>query len=277
MTPDLRTTLIREGLAAGGLEGLVPAAAYAETRPMQTCLPQASLYSQPDLAAEQQTQLLFGERFDVLGDNGDFVLGQARRDGYVGYVRRTALTVRGLSPTHWICVPQTFALAEPDIKSAASGPYWLNSLITVVRTEGRFCWADGLGWMVSEHLMPVGIFRTDFVAVAESLSGAGYVWGGRMSSGLDCSGLVQQARLSCGLAFPRDTDQQITRGRAVEDRDLQRGDLVFWRGHVGVMVDEAKLIHANAHHMAVTTEPLAEAVERIAAGPTGKPIGYRRL
>ena len=98
-----------------------------------------------------------------------------------------------------------------------------------------------------------------------------------MSTGLDCSGLVQQALLSCGVAFPRDTDQQLAMGHLVEATALQRGDLVFWRGHVGVMVDTTTLLHANAHHMMTAQEPLAQAMSRIAAGPTGEPVGYRRL
>ena len=277
MTLDGRVTLLRDGLARRSLEGVLPADAYGDTRPMQVCAAQAPVYDRPDRTAEQQTQLLFGEVFDVLSEVGDFALGQGRRDGYVGFVPKAALSDMGQDPTHWICVPQTFSFASPDIKSAASGPYSLNSLITVTQTEGRFLFAAGLGWVVVEHVLPIGVFKTDFVATAEGLLGACYLWGGRMSTGLDCSGLVQQALLSCGVAFPRDTDQQLAIGHAVEATALQRGDLVFWRGHVGVMVDTTTLLHTNAHHMMTAQEPLAQAMSRIAAGPTGEPVGYRRL
>ena len=277
MTVDGRLTLLRDGLARRSLEGVLAANAYGDTKPMQVCAAQASVYDRPDPAAEQQTQLLFGEVFDVLSETGDFALGQGRRDGYVGFVPKAALSDMGPHPTHWICVPQTFGFASPDIKSAASGPYSLNCLITVTQTEGRFLFAQGLGWIVAEHVLPIGMFKTDFVATAEGLLGACYLWGGRISTGLDCSGLVQQALLSSGVAFPRDTDQQLAMGHAVEASGIQRGDLVFWRGHVGVMVDTTTLIHANAHHMMTAQEPLADAISRIAAGPTGDPVGYRRL
>ena len=277
MTADSRITLARDGLAARALEGLVPAASYMETHPMQACLAHASVLDRPDPMAEQQTQILFGEVFDALKDCDDFVLGQARRDGYVGYVARAALTSAGPAPTHWVSVPHTYGFAEPNMKSRATGPFSLNSLISVDRTEGRFRFAEGAGWIAEEHLTPVGVFRTDPVAEALKLLGAGYLWGGRSSAGLDCSGLVQQAFLSCGVALPRDTDQQFATGRAVDFQDLQRSDLVFWRGHMGIMVDGATLLHANAHHMATAMEPLAEAIKRIAAGPTGEPVGYRRL
>jgi len=277
MTPDRRITLARDDLAARALEGLVPATDYADTRPMQACVPHTPLFGRPDPMAEQQTQLLFGEVFDVLQDSGDFVLGQGRRDGYVGYVARADLAEAGPAPTHQVLAPHTFGFAEPDIKTRACGPLSMNSLISVSKSEGRFRFAEGAGWIVEEHLTPIGVFQTDPVTVALKLLGAGYLWGGRSSGGLDCSGLVQQAWFACGVALPRDTDQQFAMGRAVEAQYLQRGDLVFWRGHVGIMADAATLLHANAHHMATATEPLADAVKRIAAGPTGEPIGYRRL
>lgn len=277
MTADPRTTLARNGLAARALEGLVPAASYLDVRPMQAAVPQAPVFDRPDSMAEQQTQLLFGEVFDVLQDCGDFVLGQVRRDGYVGYVARTDLASVGPAPTHWISVPHTYGFADPDIKSRAHGPFSLNTLVSITRSEGRFRYAEGAGWIVTEHLTPVGVFQADAVAVALGLLGAGYLWGGRSSAGLDCSGLVQQVFLACGQALPRDTDQQLACGRAVEFQELGRGDLVFWRGHVGIMVDNATLLHANAHHMATATEPLSAAIERIAAGPTGEPVGFRRL
>lgn len=277
MTSDRRLTLMRDGLAARALQGLIPAESYGDTQPMQACLPHAPVFDRPDPMAEQQTQLLFGEVFDVLSDCGDFVLGQGRRDGYVGYAPRAALKAAGPAPTHWISVPHTFGFAGPDIKTRASGPYSLNGLVCLTRTEGRFGFAEGAGWIVEEHLTPVGITRSDPVAEALKALGAGYLWGGRSSSGLDCSGLVQQAWLACGVALPRDTDQQFACGRAIEFKDLRRGDLVFWRGHVGMMVDQTTILHANAHHMATAMEPLGAAISRIAAGPTGEPVGYRRL
>jgi len=281
MKPDIfrdpRVTPVRPDIASRVLEGVVPAPVYVDPRPMTVIRPAAGVHAQPDLNSEQQDQVLFGEVFEVLREEGGFAWGQARRDGYVGYLEREALAPAGPAATHRVSAIRTYAFAEPSIKARALGPYSLNALVAVEAQEGRFARAAAGGWFVQEHLSPIGVFETDPVAVAERFVGAAYLWGGRESLGLDCSGLVQQALLACGRACPRDTDQQQLMGHGVEPHELERGDLVFWRGHVAMMRDAGHIVHANAFHMATVVEPLAEAVARIAAGPTGEPVAYRRI
>jgi len=254
----------------------MPAPAYKDPTPRVATAPAAGIHAAPDLGAEQQDQLLFGEGFEVLEEKDGWAWGQARRDGYVGYVQAEALGPVGAASTHRVAAIRTYAFAEPSIKARALGPYSLNVLVSAEASEGRFVKAQGSGWFVADHLAPIGLFETDPVPVALRYLGAPYLWGGRESLGLDCSGLVQQALLACGRACPRDTDQQQGLGHGVEPQDLQAGDLVFWRGHVAMMTDAVSIVHANAFHMAVAVEPLAQAIARIAAGPTGEPIAYRR-
>jgi cell wall-associated NlpC family hydrolase len=273
VSPDPRETLLGDGIAALGLEGVVRAGAYAELKPRTVSAAAAGVHRGPDLASEQMDQVLFGEAFDVLAEAGGFAFGQARRDGYVGYVRADALAPRGVAPTHRVSAIRTYGFAEPSIKSRALGPFSINSLVAVEGREGRFAKAAGGGWFVEAHLSPIGVFETDFVAVAERFLGAPYLWGGRESLGVDCSGLVQQALFACGRACPRDTDQQEKMGRAVEPEDLARGDLVFWKGHVAIMLDATRILHANAFHMATAVEPLSETRARYVQGGVGEPTG----
>ncbi|HWF00341.1 MAG TPA: NlpC/P60 family protein [Caulobacteraceae bacterium] len=278
MNLDPRLTPARGDLAAVELEGLVRAARYVAPTPMRLAAPAAPLLTSPDAGAELATELLFGEAFDVLDIAGGLAFGQALRDGYVGYVPADALIERPGEATHRILAPSTFALQRPSIRAAGFGPLSLNALVTVVEEAERFLRVEGAGWIPRPHLAPIGdAFATDAVAVAEALIGAPYRWGGRATSGLDCSGLVQQAMFAAGLACPRDSDQQAHLGEAVDPTALQRGDLVFWKGHVGLMGDGAELIHANAHHMAVAREPLSGATARIIEAGGGEPTGYRRV
>jgi cell wall-associated NlpC family hydrolase len=236
------------------------------------------IHRAPDLDSEQMDQLLFGETFEVVEEEaGGFVWGQASRDGYVGFVAREALQPRPPAPTHRVAAIRTYAFAEPSIKSRAYGPYSLNALVAVEGQEGRLAKVAGAGWMTTEHLAPVGQFETDLAAVAERFLGAPYLWGGRESVGLDCSGLVQAAMFACGLACPRDTDQQAGLGAEIARGDFRRGDLVFWNGHVGVGLDETRIVHANGFHMMVAIEPLETAIARIDAAGVGRPTAFRRV
>lgn len=269
---DPRLTLARADLADARLQGIVAARAYAPTVPYRCIVPSAALRRAPDPAGEQLDQLLFGEGFEVLEIGDGWAWGQARRDGYVGFVALSDLAQGALAPTHRISALRAYGFSQPDIKSAPVGLYSLNALVRIEAEEGRFAQAEGAGWLASNQLSPIGLFETDPAAVAERFLGAPYQWGGRESLGLDCSGLIQQALYACGLACPRDSDQQAELGAPVAREGLGRGDLVFWRGHVGMMLDAQRMIHANALHMQVSIEPLAAALARI--GPAS---ALRRL
>ena len=278
---DPRLALRRERVAAGSLEGVVEADRYVATQAMQARVPVAPLHRAPDDGAEQLDQLLFGERFEVLERTGDFALGQARRNGYVGYVAQAALAPAGRAPTHQVRAVRTAVLAAPAVRAPRLAFLSLNALVRVERQEAGFVEVAELGWVAAVHLARLGEVECDPAAAALRFLGVPYVWGGRDSLGLDCSGLVQQALYACGRAAPRDSDQQQALGQPVSLAaglaGMQRNDLVFWRGHVGLMLDTERLLHANAHHMAVAVEPVVEAAARIRAAGGGEPVAVRRL
>ena len=278
MNFDPRITPWRDGVASRALEGVIPAEAYVDPKPMSCTVPAAGVHREPSAASEQMDQLLFGETFEVLEEEaGGWLFGQARRDGYVGFVEAAGLASPGPSPTHRIAAIRTYAFEGPSIKSRALGPYSINALVAVEAEEGRLSKVAGAGWITTDHLAPIGMFDSDPVAVAERFLGAPYLWGGRESLGCDCSGLVQQAFLACGRALPRDTDQQEQLGEAIGRQAFGRGDLVFWKGHMAMGFDAARIIHANGHHMATAIEPLDEAIVRIEAAGYGPPTSFRRL
>jgi len=274
--PDPRLTLARDGIAARSLEGIVPAERYVDTTLRQAKLPAAALRRAPASDAEQLDQLLFGELFEVLDVADGWAFGQARRDGYVGYVASEALGAPGAKPTHTVRALRTYGFSAPSIKAVPVGLYSMNVPVAEEGRDGRFVKTSG-GWFVEDHLAPVGDDAPDYVGVAERFVGTPYQWGGRESLGLDCSGLVQQALYAAGRACPRDSDQQAGLGTAISADALQRGDLMFWRGHVAMLTSPTEIIHANSFRMAVAIEPLAEVVARTSRLGGGEPTGYRRL
>ena len=276
MKHDPRITPWRDGIAARSLEGVMEAEVYLDAKAMSCVAPASALRTAPDASSEQVDQLLFGERFEVLEEDGAWRFGQAARDGYVGFVESSALSPAGPLPTHRVAAIRTYAFAEPSIKSRALGPYSINALVAVDAVEGRLARVIGAGWITASHLAPIGTYEEDWASVAERFLGAPYLWGGRESLGLDCSGLIQQALFACGRACPRDADQQEALGVAIEATDFSRGDLAFWKGHVAIGLGDGLIVHANGHHMATAIEPLAEAITRIGAGGS-QPTSYRRI
>ncbi|MFN7164589.1 MAG: NlpC/P60 family protein [Hyphomonas sp.] len=215
------------------------------------------------------TQALHGEMLDVFREEGEFGLCQLRRDRYVGWVNMDALSAPALPVTHKVSALRTYCFAEPDLKSAPRFMLCLGARVAATgRAEGPWLDCDRAGWIHRRHLAALTAFETDPAGVAERYLETPYLWGGRESLGLDCSGLIQQAFEACGVMLPRDSDMQAAwAGEAVADwrapGRLQRGDLVFWRGHVGILTAPDRLLHANAFHLAAACEPLGEAIERI--------------
>lgn len=279
---DPRTTPARADLAAAHLTGKVDATRFVEGRAMHLCVELTDLRHRPSLAASVDTQVLFGEPVTLYDARDGWAWVQLETDRYVGYLPLAALAEGFTTPTHVVRVNRTFIYPRPDIKAPAGAGLALCASVTVESTHGGFArLADG-GYVIAHHLVPRGERIEDFVAVAEALTGAPYLWGGKSSLGIDCSGLVQVALARAGIESPRDTDlQQRALGTPLPvesaEKDLRRGDLVFWKGHVGLMRDEKMLLHANAHHMLVASEPLAEARARILAKGGGDITALKRL
>ncbi len=266
---DPRRHAYRDDLAAENLRGKVEASDYATGVPHRVARAAVAMRRAPDGALGFDTEVLFGEAVTVYDTAEGWAWCQADLDGYVGFVPADALSPDIVAPTHRVTAIGTFLYGSADVKSPPLMHLSINAQLAVAETGDKFYRLATGGFVVDRHVAPRGKVARDFVDVAERLIGVPYLWGGRTRVGLDCSGLVQLAMQATGLACPRDSDMQETEVGAnllVPDglEGLQRGDMVFWRGHVGMMVDGVMLLHANAHHMAVVAEPLSVAMQRIA-------------
>ncbi len=279
---DPRVTPARADLAAKHLEGKVQAARFAEGRAYEVIEAQAPLRLEPRPDASLATEALKGERVTIYDiDDEGWAWGQLAADDHVGWLPANALAPPGAPPTHKVTALRTFAFPGPSIKLPPLEALPLGARIAVARIEDRMAVLPSGANVPAAHLAPIEDNESDFVAVAERFAGVPYLWGGKTVLGLDCSGLVQVALTACGVPCPRDSDmQEAALGTLVASDGscggLKRGDLVFWKGHVGIMRDPQSLLHANAFHMAVAAEPLAEAVVRI-AGSGDNITSIRRL
>ncbi len=265
---DPRLTVWRPDLASKELEGQIEAERFVAGSPRQIAWSIAPLRRNPVAAAGLDTELLFGEQVQVYDETEGWAWVQADRDRYVGYVPAAALQARAAPPTHWVSALGTFVYPIADIKSPPLMHVSLGSPLAIDERQDRFSRLATGGFVVNRHITEISRHARDFVEIAERFIGTPYLWGGRSRIGLDCSGLLQLSLLAAGRPAPRDSDmQEASLGRPIKAADgyegLERGDLIFWKGHVGIMVDGVIMVHANAHQMAVAAEPLTEAAARI--------------
>jgi cell wall-associated NlpC family hydrolase len=269
---DRRLTPANGRVAAMHLAGVIEAERYVEGWSRSVSAEVTDLCSAPD--GPRDRQLVIGANVTVFEDRAGWSFVQAA-DGYVGYLRMADLSDHA-SPTHFVGTIATHAYADENIKSPDVHSLPFDARV-VVRDERRHFFETNLGYVPKKHLREIGRPFVDPATVAQMHFGVPYLWGGNSSRGIDCSGLISAALSTCGIACPGDSDLQRAALGASFDGDYRRGDLVFWQGHVGMMVDADTLIHANAHNMATVYEPITRAVLRIEAQGDGPVLARKRL
>ena len=267
MSFDPRVTPARPDLAAEHLRGKVEAPRFAEGAVQEVIAGIAPLRKDPSHDAALLTEALCGERVTIYDiDEEGWAWGQLNSDNYVGWLPAAALLSPKGQPTHKIAALRTLVFPGPSIKLPPLDALPLGAQIAVAREQDSFAVTASGGFVPKRHLAPLTDVEPDFVAVAERFVGTPYLWGGKSSMGIDCSGLVQVALTACGIKCPRDSVmQESALGKSASLAGLQSGDLIFWKGHVAIARGRNSMIHANAFHMAVAIEPVAEALARIGA------------
>lgn len=249
----------------------------------QVCVPRLAIMTTREngTAAERVTTALFGEKVEMYSHNGEFARVRLVDDHYTGMAQLKGISEPQSEPTHRLKVAMSYGFVHADIKSAPRTTLFQNSLVRPIERIGDLVHCENVGWVPAGHLSPIDQVGVDPAKVALGFYAAPYLWGGNDTFGVDCSGLTQAAFKACGLQLPRDSDMQFSWcGDLIGDWQasgaLARNDLVFWKGHVGIMLDEVTLMHANAFHMSTQYEPLADAITRIEPR-YGAPIGAKRI
>jgi len=247
---------------------------------LQIAKPSTSMMSKPNGKSNLKSEALFGESFLILEIHSHWAFGKLQTDNYLGWIKLSNL---GSMPraTHRIKALRTIMFSKPDIKSHPISYLPLGSLISI--TSHDQLWAEVIydnikrskkGYVYKKHIQYKSIVNQDWISTAELLIGTPYKWGGRNSISLDCSALVQLSLATANIKFPRDTkDQSMFVSKEIKNiKNIKRGNLIYWPGHVAIAQNSKNIIHANAHHMMVTEEEIEMASKRIESecGPISK-------
>ena len=280
MTLDRRLNIFRPDLAAETLKGMVEAERFVSGTPAQVVAPVIGLRPSPDLAVGIDTELLMGETVQVFERANGWAWVQADADAYAGYAPESAIG-DVVAATHRIVVPRSFLYPSAELRKPPVAALSMGSRMTFVaeaETRGtKYLLTEKGEGVIAAHCKPVEeAISDDYVSVALRFLETPYLWGGRSGLGIDCSGLVQMSMAMVGKFAQRDTDMQVkSLGAEITREELRRGDLVFWKGHVGIMEDAETLLHSNGNTMSVTRENLDAAIKRI-GWLYEMPTAYRR-
>ncbi len=236
------------------------------------CVATASLRGEPeqsDIISNNDSQLLFGETFEVERQDGEWLYGISSVDDYTGYVHKNDLRLKKSETTHAFTQVSGHLYSTPSFKSAPafSLPFMARLSIDESDAQNGFVHAPDYGWVFEKHITPLSSLKLqkDFTQAAMMFLGAPYLYGGRSANGIDCSGLVQIALSRASIPCPRDTAQQIMLGSSINQDDIKHGDLVFFKGHVGIMLDKENILNATSRTMDTRVESLSE-LEKIYHG-----------
>jgi len=232
-----------------------------------TCIsPTTDIIGYPQNAhriSEDDSQLLYGETFQVEEEHGAYVYGHSILDNYKGYIDREDL-IKDATPANALITTRFAHLyPEPDMKSRPKKSISFMSRVSLNdKSENDFVQTQSGEWLYKDVVCKIDQYKPndDLADLALKFLDTPYRYGGRSMLGIDCSGLVQIAMIARGLDCPpRDSrKQEGAFGKKVAKDNLQRNDIVFFEGHVGIMIDSENILNATARHMTALIEPLTD-------------------
>ena len=242
---------------------------------MRNNLPFINVYIKKNKKSEVVTQLLYGETFKKLEQKGSWLKIKNDSDNYKGYIQNKLFSLKQKN-THKICVLCSNLYSEPNNKNKIKKKLSFGSKIKVLNNKKSFYKFDNL-WIKKKDVKKINFKTKDNFRNIDKFINVKYKWGGKNFSGVDCSGLVQLFLNFNNKFCPRDAKDQIKYfKKKIKINNVKKNDLIFWKGHVAIILSKKKLVHAYGPLKKTTLMPLNKTINRIYKTAKLKVIGIRR-
>ena len=222
-----------------------------------------NINSKPTSNSETLSQILYGEKFKILNDGKNWVKIKTNYDNYIGYIKKGNFN-QNFKPTFKIKKIKSKIFIRKKNRFLSTKNYlYFASGISVLNEYKRLIEFEKNRWIKKSDIIKIDHFEKNYIKIIKLFKSSKYLWGGKSSDGLDCSALIQIYFYYNRIFFPRDTKDQIRYCRRKRVRNLRKGDIIFWKGHVGLCLSKSKFIHAYGPKKKVVVMPTKQTIQLI--------------
>jgi len=223
-----------------------------------------NIYEKPKQYSKLSSQMLYGEKFKILENKGHWLKIKTNYDNYTGYIRKKKFLIKEFVPRFKVSSKKTEIFTKKNKKLIKTNRFlFFASRIKKIEENKNFIEFEKNKWIKKKHLKKIKFFENNSNKIFKLFLNSKYLWGGKTSDGIDCSSLIQIYFFYNGVFFPRDTKDQIKYCKKKIKKKFTKGDIIFWKGHVGACLNQIKFIHAYGPRKKVLIMPTNETIQHI--------------
>jgi cell wall-associated NlpC family hydrolase len=221
----------------------------------------SNIYRKPSEISEVTSQILYGEKFQILSENKNWIKIKLSFDNYIGYIKNKNYA-NSHKPTHKVFILKASIFNKLNHKTKYFLPF--ASRISIIQENKKFLEFEKNKWIKKTDIKKINHVEKDYLKILKLFLKTKYIWGGKTYKGIDCSAVLQLLYYYNNKFYPRDTKDQLRYSKSNINREkFKKGDVIFWKGHVAICINAKKLIHAYGPEKKVLIMPIKKTIHRI--------------
>ncbi len=223
----------------------------------------ANIYFKPSSNSEVVSQILYGEKFKILLKRKKYLKIKTHYDNYIGYIKKDKF-LENFKPSHKVSKIKSRIFFKKSKKFLSSNHYLYYGSGVCIRNENKkYIEFEKNKWIKKSDIKNIDHYEKNYIKVFKFFLNTKYLWGGKTCVGIDCSALIQIYFYYNRIFFPRDTKDQIKFCKRKRGKNRLKGDIVFWKGHVGICLNKSRFIHAYGPKKKVLIMPTVQTIKLI--------------